>query len=126
MWWQIRRVGLFVLLIDALAIAVAAAACMILATITKVNLATVLLGIAVLLAFSAAGFGDGPARMPISLMARDRGALYENQLRVELEQGQDQATGWSKQMVRNGPAWPLGLGVAAIPFVALSAILAGA
>ncbi len=124
MRWQLRRIAVFVLAIDTAAVSLAAAGCLVFGALTAVNLATVLLGFAVLLAFAAAGFGDGPARLPFPVMARDERAIYEFQLREELESGVRPSESFSRRMFRGGPAWPLALGIAAIPLIALSAMLA--
>lgn len=127
MWWQIQRLALFIFVLDAAVIGLAAAGCLLFGALTKINLATVLLGLAVLLAFSAAGFGDGPARLPFATSTRmlDR-ALLEDQFARELEYGLNPSTNSPKSFLCNGPSWPLALGLAAIPLIALSAFLAGA
>lgn len=51
MWWQIQRLALFIVVLDAAIIGLAAAGCLLFGALTKINLATVLLGLAVLLAF---------------------------------------------------------------------------
>lgn len=127
MWWQLRRISLFVLALDAAAVFLAAVGCLAFGSLTQVNLGTVLFVGAVVLAFAAAGFGDGPARLPFPASSRtlDR-ALMEDQFAQELERGVNPSTSSAKQMFRGGPSWPLALGLAAIPLVALSAFLVGA
>ena len=125
MWWQLQRLALFVFVVDVAIIGLAAGGCVLFGALTSINLATVLLGLAVLLAFAAAGFGDGPARLPFPASSRtlDR-ALMEDQFARELEHGLNPASASSGSSLRGGPSWPLALGLAAIPLIALSALLA--
>lgn len=125
MWWQIQRLALFIFVLDAAVIGLAAAGCLLFGALTKINFATVLLGLAVLLAFAAAGFGDGPARLPfpVSSRAYDR-TLYESQVRAEMEQGLSPIDRTREGFLVKQPSWPLALGLAAVPLVALSAFLA--